>query len=72
MSPNIVAKVLADDGAKREVESILKEQKDKVVYLLEQNRGLVEALRDALLEHEELMGDEILHVLRAAQEGAAA
>lgn len=71
-SPNIVAKVLTDDRAKREVESILREQKDKVAYLLEQNRGLVEALRDALLEHEELMGDEILQVLREAQQGLPA
>nr|MBA3350415.1 AAA family ATPase [Actinomycetota bacterium] len=71
-SPNIVAKVLTDDRAKREVETILREQKDKVAYLLEQNRGLVEALRDALLEHEELMGDEILQVLREAQQGLPA
>ncbi|MBA2273537.1 MAG: AAA family ATPase [Actinobacteria bacterium] len=69
-APNIVAKVLTDDRAKREVETILREQKDKVAYLLEQNRGLVEALRDALLEHEELMGDEILQVLKEAQKGA--
>jgi len=30
----------------------------------------VEALRDALLEREELMGDEILQVLRQAQQAA--
>jgi len=69
-SPNIVAKVLTDDRAKREVETILRERKDKVAYLLEQNRQLVEALRDALLEREELMGDEILQVLRQAQQAA--
>jgi hypothetical protein len=33
---------------------------------------LVEALRDALLERDELIGDEILQVLRRAEGGPAA
>jgi len=56
---NIVARVLSNEKAKKEVDDVLRRQKDQVVYLLQQNRDLVEALRDALLEHEELMGDEI-------------
>lgn len=56
---NIVARVLSNERAKKEVDDVLRRQKDQVVYLLQQNRDLVEALRDALLEHEELMGDEI-------------
>ena len=58
-STNIVARVLANEKARKEVEDVLRRQKDQVIYLLQQNRDLVEALRDALLEHEELMGDEI-------------
>ena len=58
-STNMVARVLSNEKAKKEVDDVLRRQKDQVVYLLQQNRDLVEALRDALLEHEELMGDEI-------------
>jgi ATP-dependent Zn protease len=66
-SPNIVAKVLTNDETKREVHEILQIQKDQVYYLLENNRDLVEALRDALLEHEELLGDEIINCLEEAR-----
>ncbi|HEX2293768.1 MAG TPA: AAA family ATPase [Actinomycetota bacterium] len=66
-SPNIVAKVLSNDETKKEVDDILRKHKDQVAYLLETNKDLVEALRDALLEREELMGDEILAVLDEAQ-----
>jgi ATP-dependent Zn protease len=58
-SANIVAKILTNDDTKREVEDILRRHKDQVAYLLENNRDLVRALRDALLENDELMGDEI-------------
>jgi cell division protease FtsH len=63
---NIVAKVLSSDDAKKEMEELLARQKDEVAYLLEQNSDLVDALRDALLEHEELLGDEIAAVLEGA------
>ncbi|MDQ4026249.1 MAG: AAA family ATPase [Actinomycetota bacterium] len=66
-SPNIVAKVLSNDDTKKEVDEILRKHKDQVAYLLETNKDLVEALRDALLDREELMGDEILSVLDDAQ-----
>ncbi|MGH2825346.1 MAG: AAA family ATPase [Actinomycetota bacterium] len=62
-SPNIVAKVLSNDDTKREVEDMLVDQKNQVRYQLERNRDLVEALRDALLEREELLGDDIRMVL---------
>ena len=65
-SPNIVAKVLSNDDTKREVEELLKRHKDQVTYILEQNRDIIEALRDALLEHEELLGDEIMTVIEQA------
>jgi ATP-dependent Zn protease len=71
-SPNIVAKVLSNDDTKKEVDDILRKHKDQVAYLLETNKDLIEALRDALLEREELMGDEIMAVLDDAQTARAA
>jgi cell division protease FtsH len=65
-SPNIVAKVLNNEDTKREVDGLLRKMKDQVGYLLETNRDLVEALRDALLEHDEIMGDEINAVIEQA------
>lgn len=66
-SPNLVAKVLGNDDTKLEVDEMLQAHRTAVVKLLTENRDLVEALRDALLEHEEIMGDEILAVLAAAE-----
>lgn len=62
-SPNLVAKVLTNEDTKKEVDSLLRHHKDRVRYLLETNRDLVEALRDALLDHEELLGDDIRTVI---------
>lgn len=64
----VVGRVLGDDEARRAVERILDRAKSDVRDLLDANRHLVEALRDALLEREELVGDEIVEVLRAAQD----
>ena len=64
---NIVSKVLSSDGARQAVETILQSAKDDVTRMLSENRHLVEALRDALLTHDELVGDAILDVLRAAE-----
>jgi cell division protease FtsH len=65
-SSNIVAKVLANEDARNEVEEVLQRHKDQIGYLLEKNRDLVEALRDALLVHEELLGDDIRSVIEQA------
>ena len=62
-SANIVAKVLSNEDTRKEVEEVLQRHKDQVLFLLEKNRDLVEALRDALLEHEELLGDDIRAVI---------
>jgi cell division protease FtsH len=62
-SPNIVAKVLSNDETKREVEDMLVDQKNQVRYKFDHNRDLIEALRDALLEREELLGDDIRAVI---------
>jgi cell division protease FtsH len=68
-SPNIVAKVLTNEDAKREVDEILNTHLDEVKIIIDANRDLVEALRDALLEHEELLGDEIMEVIAKAEAG---
>jgi ATP-dependent Zn protease len=63
---NIVGRVLADGRGRDAVESLLQTQKREVKALLEANRHLVEALRDALLTREELVGTEITNVLEQA------
>lgn len=63
---NIVGRVLGDRDGRAAVEDLLQEQKLKAKSLLEENRHLVEALRDALLERHELIGHEITDVLEAA------
>ena len=63
---NVVAKVLTNDNTKKEVEDLLRRQQDQVSYLLERNKDLVEALRDALLDQEELLGDEIAGEIQRA------
>ncbi|GAC1325624.1 MAG: hypothetical protein NVSMB13_09090 [Mycobacteriales bacterium] len=69
---NIVGRVLADPQGRAAVEKLLHEQKDIVRVLIRENRHLVEALRDALLEREELIGPEISGILEAARDQAAA
>jgi ATP-dependent Zn protease len=64
---NIAGRVLGDSGGRAAVEEILQTQKLHVSALLEENRHLVEALRDALMEREELVGAEITDVLEAAR-----
>ncbi|HEX9717931.1 MAG TPA: AAA family ATPase [Actinomycetota bacterium] len=62
-SKNLVGKVIADRDGKQRVEDILATQKQRVGALLAENRDVVEALRDALIERDELVGDEILVVI---------
>jgi ATP-dependent Zn protease len=66
LSQGIVGKVLSDKDARRGVERILDQAKEDVRQLLDTNRHLVMALRDALLERDELVGDEILDTLTEA------
>ncbi len=63
---NLVAKVLADPKARGLLEDLLQDQKAVTRRLLSENRHIVEALRDALLEREELVGREILEVVEEA------
>ena len=67
---NIVSRVLGDAEGRERVESLLTEQRAHTLSLLDSNRHLVEALRDALLERSELIGHEITDVLEAARDAA--
>jgi cell division protease FtsH len=62
---NVVAKVLANDAARTSVEQILDDAKAVAAGLLHDHADVLEALRDALLAREELVGDEILDVIRS-------
>ena len=65
-SKNLVGKVLGDAEGKARVEEILMEQKGRVTRLLEENRDVVIALRDALIARDELVGDEIIQQIEIA------
>jgi cell division protease FtsH len=66
---NLVAKVLASKPDRVAMEEILDHAKAEVTAMLGRNRHMVEALRDALLERDELVGDEITAVLATAGDG---
>ena len=63
---NLVGKVLSDQEGKRRGEDLLQSQKERISGLLASNRDLVEALRDTLIARDELVGEEILVVVREA------
>ncbi len=63
---NLVGRVLSDPSGRAAVESILADQKQVARELLNANRHLVEALRDALIARHELVGREIRDVIAAA------
>jgi ATP-dependent Zn protease len=66
---NLVGRVLADADGRARVEKLLQDQRATVMGLLSRNQHLVTALRDALIERDELIGHEITDVLEAAQAG---
>jgi len=63
---NLAAKVLSSDQGREEVAGVLENARAEVTTLIEANRHIVEALRDALLENDELVGDEITLVITEA------
>jgi ATP-dependent Zn protease len=69
---NTVAKVLSDEICRGRVDGILDRARDDVRVLLSQHRHLVVALRDALLDREQLIGREIADILESAQAGVGA
>jgi cell division protease FtsH len=66
-SPDVAAKVLTNDAGRDEVDRLLSRAKDEARSMLNEHRHVVEALRDALLEREELVGPEITEVIQAAR-----
>jgi ATP-dependent Zn protease len=63
---DIVAKVLDDERSREATEQILAQAKADATRLLQTHRPIHTALRDALLEREELVGEQILEVIRVA------
>ncbi len=64
---NMVSKVVGDARARKTLERILTEARRETARLLMEHRYLITALRDALLEKEELFEDEIMEILREAE-----
>ncbi len=62
----IAEAVLSSDEGRQDVEAVLRQAKITASNLLKVNRRVVEALRDALVERQELIGDEIREVIVAA------
>jgi cell division protease FtsH len=72
MAANIVARVASTDEGKARIEARLAAARLRTRTMLAENRHVVEALRDALLERYELIGDEILEVVHDAVAHAGA
>ena len=64
---NLVSKVLSSDAGREEVEANLRSARSSVHELISTHRHIVEALRDALLARDELVGEEITDVIDAAR-----
>jgi cell division protease FtsH len=62
-SGGLVEKVLADKDARAELDALLASSRDAARTIVVSHGGVVEALRDALLERDELVGDEITDVI---------
>ncbi len=65
----IVAAVAATDEGRRAMEQLLGRAKAEAKGHLEGHRRALEALRDELLEREEMTGDEVVRILEACQVG---
>jgi ATP-dependent Zn protease len=63
---NVVAKVASTDEGKAKIEGMLDAARAQARSMLEANRRVVEGLRDALLDRDELIGDEITDAIMAA------
>jgi ATP-dependent Zn protease len=65
---NVVAKVLSSDETRESVDRILNDAKKQVRTMLDEHRHVVEGLRDALVDRDELIGDEIVTVIETAMD----
>jgi ATP-dependent Zn protease len=64
---DLVSKVLSDEASRGAVEELLGQARQAAERVLHDHRPVVEALRDALLERDELIGDEITAVVMSAK-----
>ncbi len=62
-SGGLVEKVLADEHARGELDALLASSRDAAKTIVNEHAVVVEALRDALLERDELVGSEITDVI---------
>ena len=60
---------MEDEEGRLTIESLLHEAKDDVTRMLMSHRHVIEALRDSLLERNELIGDDITDVIDKAMAG---
>jgi len=63
LTGGLVEKVLADKDARAELDALLATSRDVARAIVAEHGAVVEALRDALLERDELIGSEILDVI---------
>jgi ATP-dependent Zn protease len=63
---SLIDKVLGDKAARAELDALLMGSCDAAKAIVVAHPEVVEALRDALLEHDELVGTEITHVIESA------
>jgi cell division protease FtsH len=62
-SGGLVEKVLADKAARAELDALLVSSRDDARAIITEHGQVVEALRDALMERDELVGHEITDVI---------
>ena len=63
LSGGLVEKVLADKDARAELDALLASSRDAARAIVAEHGNVVEALRDALMERDELVGREITDVI---------
>ncbi len=63
---DLVSKALSDESTRKAVEDLLQSAREAAKGIISSQRRVVEALRDALLERDELVGEEITSVIAAA------
>ena len=63
LSGGLVEKVLADKNARAELDALLASSREAARAIVAEHGKVVEALRDALLERDELVGPEIIDVI---------
>ena len=67
---NLVSTVSSSDEGRAAMDEILNQARDDVRDMLKRHRPVVEALRDALLERDELIGEQILDTIRTVDAAA--